>query len=410
MRNKGKKPLELYLHIPFCVKKCDYCDFLSGPFGAENRKAYTEALLREIQALPDDLDREIVSVFTGGGTPSLLDAPDMERIMTALRDKFEFSENAEITIEANPGTLSSDKLEIYRASGINRLSLGLQSTDNRELQILGRIHTYEEFLESYELARTAGFDNINIDLMSAIPEQTCEKWIHNLRTAAELKPEHISAYSLIVEEGTPFAQRELKLPDEEQEYQMYEDTADILKSYGFEQYEISNYAKNGYECRHNLGYWKRTEYLGLGLGAASLTGEDLWKHLCGERSSGNSEREYINEEYRSSEQVEYRFCNTRNMQEYLENSRNPRMLHRDIAVLSEKEQQEEFMFLGLRMTKGIFVQEFRERFGKEIDEIYGKVLRKYEAMGFMEKSSGFWRFTRKGIHVSNHILSDFLQD
>ncbi|WP_274421233.1 radical SAM family heme chaperone HemW [Blautia sp. XA-2221] len=410
MRNKGKKPLELYLHIPFCVKKCDYCDFLSGPFGAENRKAYTEALLREIQALPDDLDREIVSVFTGGGTPSLLDAPDMERIMTALRDKFEFSENAEITIEANPGTLSSDKLEIYRASGINRLSLGLQSTDNRELQILGRIHTYEEFLESYELARTAGFDNINIDLMSAIPEQTCEKWIHNLRTAAELKPEHISAYSLIVEEGTPFAQRELKLPDEEQEYQMYEDTADILKSYGFEQYEISNYAKNGYECRHNLGYWKRTEYLGLGLGAASLTGEDLWKHLCGERSSGNFERECINEEYRSPEQAEYRFCNTRNMQEYLENSRNPRMLRRDIAVLSEKEQQEEFMFLGLRMTKGISVQEFRERFGKEIDEIYGKVLRKYEAMGFMEKSSGFWRFTRKGIHVSNHILSDFLQD
>lgn len=410
MRNKGKKPLELYLHIPFCVKKCDYCDFLSGPFGAENRKAYTEALLREIQALPDDLDREIVSVFTGGGTPSLLDAPDMERIMTALRDKFEFSENAEITIEANPGTLSSDKLEIYRASGINRLSLGLQSTDNRELQILGRIHTYEEFLESYELARTAGFDNINIDLMSAIPEQTCEKWIHNLRTAAELKPEHISAYSLIVEEGTPFAQRELKLPDEEQEYQMYEDTADILKNYGFEQYEISNYAKNGYECRHNLGYWKRTEYLGLGLGAASLTGEDLWKHLCGERSSGNFERECINEEYRSPEQAEYRFCNTRNMQEYLENSRNPRMLRRDIAVLSEKEQQEEFMFLGLRMTKGISVQEFRERFGKEIDEIYGKVLRKYEAMGFMEKSSGFWRFTRKGIHVSNHILSDFLQD
>lgn len=410
MRNKGKKPLELYLHIPFCVKKCDYCDFLSGPFGAENRKAYTEALLREIQALPDDLDREIVSVFTGGGTPSLLDAPDMERIMTALRDKFEFSENAEITIEANPGTLSSDKLEIYRASGINRLSLGLQSTDNRELQILGRIHTYEEFLESYELARTAGFDNINIDLMSAIPEQTCEKWIHNLRTAAELKPEHISAYSLIVEEGTPFAQRELKLPDEEQEYQMYEDTADILKSYGFEQYEISNYAKNGYECRHNLGYWKRTEYLGLGLGAASLTDEDLWKHLCGERSSGNFERECINEEYRSPEQAEYRFCNTRNMQEYLENSRNPRMLRRDIAVLSEKEQQEEFMFLGLRMTKGISVQEFRERFGKEIDEIYGKVLRKYEAMGFMEKSSGFWRFTRKGIHVSNHILSDFLQD
>lgn len=411
MKNKGKKPLELYLHIPFCVKKCDYCDFLSGPSGTETRKAYTEALIGEIQALPDHLDREIVSVFAGGGTPSLLDAPDMKRIMTALRDKFEFSDNVEITIEANPGTLSSDKLEIYRAAGINRLSLGLQSTDNRELQILGRIHTYEEFLESYELARAAGFNNINIDLMSAIPEQTCEKWIHNLKTAAELKPEHISAYSLIVEEGTPFARRELKLPDEEQEYQMYEDTADILKRYGFEQYEISNYAKNGYECRHNLGYWKRTEYLGLGLGAASLTGEDLWKHLCGERNSGNAEREGTDKTDDSSlKQREYRFCNTRNMQEYLENSRNPRAIRRDIAALSEKEQQEEFMFLGLRMTKGISVQEFRERFGKEIEEIYGKVLEKYEALGFLEKSNDFWRFTRKGIHVSNHILSDFLQD
>lgn len=411
MKNKGKKPLELYLHIPFCVKKCDYCDFLSGPSGTETRKAYTEALIREIQALPDHLDREIVSVFTGGGTPSLLGAPDMKRIMDALSDKFEFSENAEITIEANPGTLSSDKLEIYRAAGINRLSLGLQSTDNRELQILGRIHTYEEFLKSYELARTAGFDNINIDLMSAIPEQTCEKWIHNLKTAADLKPEHISAYSLIVEEGTLFAQRELKLPDEDEEYQMYEDTADILNRYGFEQYEISNYAKNGYECRHNLGYWKRTEYLGLGLGAASLTGEDLWKHLCGERISGNTERECTDKtEDRRLKQREYRFCNTRNMQEYLENSRDPRMIRRDITALSEKEQQEEFMFLGLRMTMGISVQEFKGRFGKEIEEIYGKVLRKYEAMGFLEKSNDFWRFTRKGIHVSNHILSDFLQD
>ena len=411
MKNKGKKPLELYLHIPFCVKKCDYCDFLSGPSGTETRKAYTEALIREIQALPEHLDREVVSVFTGGGTPSLLDASDMERIMAALRDRFEFSENAEITIEANPGTLSSDKLEIYRAAGINRLSLGLQSADNRELQILGRIHTYEEFLESYELARAAGFDNINIDLMSAIPEQTCEKWIHNLKTAAELKPEHISAYSLIVEDGTPFARRELKLPGEDEEYQMYEDTADILKRYGFEQYEISNYAKNGYECRHNIGYWKRTEYLGLGLGSASLVDEELWKCLCGEETSGSSEREGMDgTEYCSPEQREYRFCNTRNLQEYLESSRNPRIIRRDVAALSEKEQQEEFMFLGLRMTKGISVQAFRGRFGKEIEEIYGKVLKKYEAMGFLEESGGFWRFTRKGIHVSNHILSDFLQD
>ena len=196
-------------------------------------------------------------------------------ILNHIRRKFQIADHAEITIEVNPGTADRNKLQAYRTYGINRLSIGLQSPDDRELKILGRIHNYEQFLETYRSAREAGFDNINIDLMSAIPDQTYEGWIHNLRTVAGLDPEHISAYSLIIEEGTPFASRTLNLPDEDAEYNMYEATAQILREYGFEQYEISNYAKKGRECRHNVGYWIRQDYLGFGLGASSLYGLSL---------------------------------------------------------------------------------------------------------------------------------------
>lgn len=227
MRNKKRIPLELYVHIPFCVRKCEYCDFLSGPAGKETQKSYVQALLKEIQGSGDASDREVISVFIGGGTPSLLDASDISDIMKELKEKFVFSDDAEVTIEANPGTLTLQKLKSYRESGINRLSLGLQSADNEELRMLGRIHTFEEFLESYEFARKAGFDNINVDLIFAVPGQTRKGWEYNLRTVAELKPEHISAYSLIIEEGTPFAEKELDLPDEDTEYEMYEDTSRI---------------------------------------------------------------------------------------------------------------------------------------------------------------------------------------
>lgn len=386
MRNRNNTPMELYVHIPFCVKKCDYCDFLSGPADQETKKAYVQALLAEIKAVSGFQNREISSVFIGGGTPSALSASDIGRIMKTLGETFHFSEKAEITIEANPGTLTREKLEVYQKSGINRLSLGLQSADNRELKSLGRIHTFEEFLENYYLARKVGFDNINVDLMSAIPGQSCEGWIRNLRTVAELKPEHISAYSLIIEDGTPFAEQELDLPDEESEYRMYEDTAKILQEYGFYQYEISNYAKVGYECRHNIGYWKRAEYLGLGLGASSLV-------------SGSG-----------GDDAEYRFNNTRDIREYLQNSSEPDKIRREIEHLSDKEEQEEFMFLGLRMTGGISEKEFQNCFGKSLDSVYGKVLKKYSAMGFLEKNGSYWYFTRQGIHVSNQILADFLQD
>lgn len=379
MKNNRRIPLELYVHIPFCVRKCQYCDFLSGPSDEETKDRYIEALLKEIRAAEHTEDYEIVSVFIGGGTPSALKAEAIASIMRTLQEQFFFCEDAEVTIEANPGTVDLEKLTIYRNVGINRLSLGLQSTDAEELKLLGRIHSYEEFLKSYEWAREAGFSNINIDLMFAIPGQTGEAWRQHLYQVAELNPEHISAYSLIIEEGTPFAEQNLDLPDEDTEYQMYEDTAEILERYGYRQYEISNYAKQGYMCRHNAGYWQRREYLGFGLGASSL--------------------------YRGM-----RFSNTRRMQEYLKESRNSDQIRKDVTVLSRNEQIEEFMFLGLRMTEGISEKKFEENFDVRLMDVYGDILQKYEETGFMEHIETKWRLTRKGIHVSNHILADFLLD
>ena len=379
MKNNRRIPLELYVHIPFCVRKCQYCDFLSGPSDEETKDRYIEALLKEIRAAEHTEDYEIVSVFIGGGTPSALKAEAIASIMRTLQEQFFFCEDAEVTIEANPGTVDLEKLTIYRNVGINRLSLGLQSTDAEELKLLGRIHSYEEFLKSYEWAREAGFSNINIDLMFAIPGQTGEAWRQHLYQVAELNPEHISAYSLIIEEGTPFAEQNLDLPDEDTEYQMYEDTAEILERYGYRQYEISNYAKQGYMCRHNAGYWQRREYLGFGLGASSL--------------------------YRGM-----RFSNTRRMQEYLKESRNPDQIRKDVTVLSRNERIEEFMFLGFRMTEGISEKKFEENFDGRLMDVYGDILQKYEETGFVEHIETKWRLTRKGIHVSNHILADFLLD
>ena len=379
MKNNRRIPLELYVHIPFCVRKCQYCDFLSGPSDEETKDRYIEALLKEIRAAEHTEDYEIVSVFIGGGTPSALKAEAIASIMRTLQEQFFFCEDAEVTIEANPGTVDLEKLTIYRNVGINRLSLGLQSTDAEELKLLGRIHSYEEFLKSYEWAREAGFSNINIDLMFAIPGQTGEAWRQHLYQVAELNPEHISAYSLIIEEGTPFAEQNLDLPDEDTEYQMYEDTAEILERYGYRQYEISNYAKQGYMCRHNAGYWQRLEYLGFGLGASSLYGG-------------------------------MRFSNTHQMQEYLKESRNPDQIRKDVTVLSRNERIEEFMFLGFRMTEGISEKKFEENFDVRLMDVYGDILQKYEETGFVEHIETKWRLTRKGIHVSNHILADFLLD
>ena len=378
MKNrKENSPMEIYIHIPFCIRKCDYCDFLSGPSGPEEQADYVQALLREIQAVEEGEGRSVSSIFIGGGTPSVLDERLLGDILREIRNRLKMEEDAEITIEVNPGTANIGKFQAYREMGINRLSIGLQSPEDRELKILGRIHNYGQFLETYQEARTVGFDNINIDLMSAIPDQTYEGWVKNLRTVAELEPEHISAYSLIVEEGTPFAARKLNLPDEDTEYNMYEATAQILKEYGFEQYEISNYARKGRECRHNVGYWTRQDYLGFGLGASSLYGKE-------------------------------RFANTADMKKYLENSKNPEKIREKEPSLTREDEMAEFMFLGLRMTKGISKADFQRCFGCTIESVYGEVLEKYESMELLLEKDGRIFLSREGIHVSNSIMAEFL--
>ena len=380
MKNKAKKPMELYVHIPFCVKKCDYCDFLSGPAGKERQREYFQSLGREIAAVPEFPDREITTVFIGGGTPSVPDPALMGAILDQIRNKFFMAPDAEITIEANPGTLYKEKLQEYRKHGVNRLSLGLQSPDDTELASLGRIHDYQQFLESYQMAREAGFHNVNVDLMFGIPGQTRDGWEKSLRIVAALNPEHISAYSLIIEEGTPFAARNLALPDEDTEYQMYEDTARILGEYGFEQYEISNYAKGGKACIHNIGYWTGVSYLGLGLGAASLMDG------C-------------------------RFTNTTSLERYTTASRKPDFpdnIRKDLIKLTRQEQMEEFMFLGLRLRSGISKAEFAQRFGIPIEEIYGDVIRRYKELALLQEENGRIFLSRHGIHVSNTVMADFL--
>ena len=380
------KELELYLHIPFCVKKCNYCDFLSAPAGEETRAAYVDALLEEIRGFDEPEDYEVVTVFFGGGTPSILPGQAIFRIMEALREKFSFRKGAEITLEANPGTVDKEKLSFYKKAGINRLSFGLQSADAEELKKLGRIHTWDKFLESFQLAREAGFSNINVDLMSALPGQTKESWEKTLRQVLVLQPEHISAYSLIIEEGTPFYQLYEKdverrdageepelIPSEEEERAMYEATGRILKEQGYLHYEISNYAKPGRECCHNLGYWQRRDYLGFGLGASTLLNP-------------------------------VRYKNTEDLEAYLGGD----FSKKEFFVLTKDNQIEETMFLGLRVLEGVSKEQFREHFSCELNVVYRKELEKLEQEGLLEEEGDFVRLTSLGIDLSNPVLAEFL--
>lgn len=368
--------LEIYIHIPFCVQKCGYCDFLSAPADKVVREQYIEALTEEIRQQESMGSRyKVTSIFIGGGTPSILEGPQTGELLKEIRKHFIVGADAEITMECNPGTLTEDKLSCYRQSGVNRLSLGLQSADNRELKMLGRIHTYEDFLESFFLARKLGFNNLNVDLMSALPSQTRESWQETLRQVLTLNPEHISAYSLIIEENTPFYERfslggreEHLLPDEDTERQIYYDTRDILETAGYERYEISNYAKPGFACRHNLGYWERKEYLGLGLGASSL--------IKG-----------------------VRYQNHRSLSAYLAGD----YAHEEVQKLTRQEEQEEIMFLGLRKTEGILLTE-------ELLDVYKETLERLKKQGLLFREGNRIRLTDLGIDVSNYALAEFLQD
>ena len=374
------KKMGLYIHIPFCVKKCNYCDFLSAPSSKQVQIAYMDTLQKEIEEKAIAYkDWCVDTIFIGGGTPTSVPYETIVKMMDTVRAEFCLDKDCEITIECNPGTVTGEALKAYRAAGINRLSIGLQSADDELLKELGRIHTYEQFLETYTWAREAGFENVNVDVMSGLPGQSIEQYEDTLKKLVELHVEHISAYSLIIEEGTPFfklyEEDKLDLPDEETERQMYYRTKEILGAAGFNRYEISNYAKKGYECRHNVRYWRREDYLGLGLGASS----------CMEN---------------------VRFKNTDWLDEYVLESKY--MDKCDVQELSSQECMEEFMFLGLRMTKGVSKTKFADTFGVTMNEVYDRALSKLKEQKLIAEEGDFVFLTEYGLDVSNRVWVEFL--
>ena len=422
-------PLGLYIHIPFCVRKCRYCDFLSAPASDSTQAAYLRSLNGQIRAFGRRLQEDsasntsanssnastnrsinestngnrtsdyvVDSIFIGGGTPSLLSSTQMIKLMNTVRESFALSSDAEITAECNPGTVNEEKLRAYKKAGINRLSIGLQSSDNEELALLGRIHTWEEFLSTFELARHVGFDNINIDVMGSLPGQTPASYQKTLERVLALHPEHISAYSLIIEEGTPFfdeygdedacracsGEGRNYLPSEDEVVQMDELTWKLLAQAGYEHYEISNYALPGRQCKHNLKYWHCGEYLGVGTGAASYirSGSDFLRLKI---LTDTTKFSQINWESQESISTCFLECET----------------------LTRQEEMEEMAFLGLRTKEGVRLADFYARFGKTFDEVYGDVIKRYTAMGMMQADDTHVALTLKGMEVANWIMADF---
>lgn len=388
-------PVSLYIHIPFCVRKCRYCDFLSGPSDEGTVLRYLEALEREIRAKASWLSSvtacsslpEADTIFIGGGTPSLLTSRQLDHLMFVLSSCFLIDDDAEITLECNPGTADEEKLRAFGRSGINRLSIGVQSFCDDELRLLGRIHTAEQARTCIENARRAGFTDLNLDLMSALPGQTHAQWMENLAEAVSHGPEHISAYSLILEDGTALKEMEENgalpaFPDEDEDRRMYHDTKTFLAEHGYCRYEISNYARPGFESRHNNGYWTGHPYLGLGLGASS--------YLI----------------LRGGERV--RWSGTRDMQTYLRESGETKGILCAAEALSRQDQMAEFMFLGLRRVRGVSERDFAGEFGQTVDEVYGRVVQRWLGLGLLQRSDGYLSLTDAGIDVSNTVMADFL--
>ncbi|HML38845.1 MAG TPA: radical SAM family heme chaperone HemW [Bacillota bacterium] len=395
--NPGGRALGLYFHIPFCVRKCDYCDFLSfGGISEEDQRSYFRALIREIEYWARVYNNKyyVDTVFIGGGTPSLVGESLVSGLMAAIRDNFNVRRDAEISIESNPKTLTENKLNAYLEAGINRLSIGAQSLEDELLGRMGRIHTAEDFLTNYTLARECGFRNINIDLMFSIPGQTMGTWMETLGTAIGLAPEHISFYSLQIEEGTPFftmfQDGIMKETDDELDRRMYHDAVDALWAGGYGHYEVSNAARPGCECRHNLKYWSMDDYLGLGLGAHSFI-------------EGT------------------RFSNTAVFKEYIQAGGEAidRRPHLDTASPfvcwshknTEQDTIAEFLFTGLRKIKGVDLKEFEKRFGQSIEAVYSanwSRIQRYLAEGFLIRSGDNLRLSEKGIDISNAVLAEFV--
>lgn len=395
------RDLSIYIHIPFCVRKCLYCDFLSFPIGLgqDKMRDYVNLLQREMIASVEKYkEYRVLSIFWGGGTPSLLPSEEVCRIMETLREHYRIAKDAEITIEMNPETAVEEKLRDYITCGINRISIGLQSADDSELARIGRIHDYRTFLNAYEMARKAGFRNINVDLMAALPGQSVVSYERTLRKVTELAPEHISAYSLMLEEGTPMHERqgEFRFPTEEEDREMYALTGEYLTSCGYHRYEISNYAMDGYECRHNKVYWRRGNYVGFGLGASSMVDNVRWTN------SADMEwyRSYVTQlsAYGSNTDGDTARGQTENG--YTVNRK----------TLTRHEQMEEYMFLGLRMMSGVSMQRFADEFGQQMEAVYGDTINVLCGQGLLVREQDRIRLTERGIDVSNYAMAQFLFD
>ena len=367
----------LYIHIPFCIRKCAYCDFASfSGVGSDVRARYIDRLCREIESYKVNKRVGVDTVFFGGGTPSLLDPDELSRILSTVRSTFDLTPDAEITMEMNPGTLSEEKVRAYASLGVNRASIGCQSFNENELKILGRIHNSSLIYDAVSIVRSAGITNISLDLMYGIPEQTKDSFAHTLREALSLEPSHLSVYGLILEEGTPFydAREGLLLPGEDEECDMYSLASKILGEKGFLHYEISNYARPGLECRHNLKYWRDEEYIGVGLAAYSYYGKKRF---------GNTAKL---DEYISAGYVEYRYGES----------------------ITENDEAFEYVMMRLRLAEGFSLSDYRARFGVDFTKGREDLIERYRALGYLDTSEDRIRLTECGFYISNTILSDLL--
>lgn len=375
--------LGLYIHIPFCVKKCKYCDFNSFKLNINEKRKYLNSLKREMELYKENLeDKSIDSIFVGGGTPSILNEEEIRILFRNIKNNFQIKDSAEITMECNPGTLTLNKLKTMKECGVNRLSIGLQAVQNNHLEYIGRVHTYEEFEKNYYQAKEVGFENINVDLMYALPNQSKEDWMESLEKVVKLNPTHISAYSLILEENTElfnmYEKHEFELLDEDTDIEMYEYTISYLKSNGYNQYEISNYAKKGFECKHNILYWKCENYVGLGVSASGFLNETRYNNLC--------------------ELDEY--------EEIIHSGKKPIEWEEKLSI---KDEIEESIFLGLRMNEGIKFKDFYEKYNFNFEEEYKNEIDKLKKMKLIETKDEGMKLTQKGREISNSVFVEFMK-
>lgn len=377
---KNKTASSVYIHIPFCATKCYYCAFNTYTFHKEQAKTYLQALQTEMELYAPEADA-LQTLFIGGGTPSILSANALAQLFADIHQNFSITPNAEITVECNPGTVDAEKLNVMRENGVNRLSFGLQAMQDETLQQLGRIHTVSEFLESYHLAREHGFKNINIDLIFALPDQEIEAWHHTLNEVIALKPEHISAYNLVMEEETPFYEQwqigKLNLPSEDTEADMFQYTIDTLTSHGYTHYEICNFAKPNHFAKHNLVYWNNQTYIGLGAGA------------CG----------YVNG---------VRYTNIRGIAPYIKTLSKRNKPIADTENLTGHAEKAETLMLALRKREGISLETYQNRFGEGIEDAFGDTLKKWRDLRLLERTATHLRFTPRGLFLANEVFVELM--